>query len=124
MAVTVLPVGTEPVGDQTQGTRTQIGKGFVGQEQEPAIIDYQGQMTASLFLTPANPAVAPAQAAGGRAKNQHPEPLAAGVGHGVKKLLADGADPAQIVMLTQQPLQAGFVVPTIQQTRLDSDQRG
>jgi len=63
MAVALLPVGAEPVGDQTQGTRTQIGRSFVGQEQEPAIIDHQGKTTAALFFTPANPAVAPAQAA-------------------------------------------------------------
>jgi hypothetical protein len=82
---------------------------LVGQEQEPAVIDHQGQTAAALLLTPANPAVASAQAARGRAKKQHPQPLAAAGDYGAKELFADGTDAAQIVMLAQQALEAGLV---------------
>jgi len=60
MIVALLPVGAEPAQHQRQGTRTQIGKSFVGQEQKSAVIDHQGQAAPALLLAPANPLVAPA----------------------------------------------------------------
>src|SRR5208283_2665479 len=89
-----------------------------------AIVDHQRQTAAALFLGPADPAVPPAQPAGGGAKNQRPEPNAAPIGQSINELLADGLDIAQIMMLGQKPMSAGFVFASLQRTNLDFSQRG
>ena len=118
-----MPVGAQAVERQAQGTGAQIGKGFVGQEQEAAVVDDQRQAAAALLLAPADPAVARTQSARGGAKNQHAQPVAAGIGDGVKELLAHGADIAQIMMLGQQSAGAGFGFGSLEQLDLHSGQR-
>ena len=108
MAVAGLPVGAQTVQRQAQATRAQIGEGFVGQQQETTVVDDQRQAAAALFVAPADPRVAGAQATGGGAEDQHAEPVAVGVGDGLPELFTDGADVAQVMMLGQQPSGAGF----------------
>jgi hypothetical protein len=56
------------------------------------------------------------------AKNQHAQPGAARVGEGVKKLLAHGADVAQVMMPGQPSPGAGFGLGSWEQMDLDSGQ--
>ena len=72
MIVARLPVGAEPIQRQAQRTGTEIGKGFVRQEQEAAVVDDQRQAAAALLLAPADPAVAPAT--GGRRRKRPARP--------------------------------------------------
>ena len=91
MAVAQVPILAEPVQHQPQRARPQIGKRFVAQEQEAAVIDNQRQTSPALLLTPADPAVAGTQPAGGGAKNQRSQPAALSIGQSIKELLADRA---------------------------------
>jgi len=43
MTVASLPVGAQALESQTQGSRAEVGESFVGQEQEPAVVDHQRQ---------------------------------------------------------------------------------
>ena len=98
-------------------------EGFVGQQQEAAVVDDQGQSAAALLLGPADPLVARAQTARGGAKNQHTQPVATSVSDGVEELLADGADIAQIMMSGQQATSAPFGFGCGEQLDLNLSQR-
>lgn len=63
VGVALLPVGAQALEGQAQGTGTQIGTGFVGQEQEAAVIDEERQAAAALLFGPADPAIPRAQPA-------------------------------------------------------------
>ena len=76
----------------------RLGTVLWGQE-EAGVVDDEREAAAALFLGPANPAVAVAQAAGGGAEEQDAEPVARGVGEGVVEAFADGLEGAEIVML-------------------------
>ena len=72
---------------QAQRTGSQIGNGFIRQNQKAVVVDDQRQTPSALLLAPANPAVPRAQPARGRTKNQDAQPMAARVEDGVEKLL-------------------------------------
>lgn len=119
MAVAGQPVGRESGQHQPQGFGGEVGEGFIGQQEIAGVIDDQRQPPAALFLGPAEPLVAGAQAACGGTEDQHAEPVAVGIGEGIVEALADGFETAQIVMLIQQRGAAGQFVG-LQQTDLDA----
>ena len=124
MAVTLLPVGAQPIQRQPQGARTQIEKGLVGQQQKAAVVDDQWQPPTALFFAPTNPAIPRPQPARGRAKNQHAQPCATAAQDGVEELLADGADIAQIMMLHQQAVRPVLVFDGREELDLHPGQLG
>ena len=82
----------------------------MGEEEEACVVDDEGEAAAALLLGPADPAVAVAQAAGGGAEDEHPEPVAGGVGEGVVETFADGLEGAEVVVLPEEFVTAGQVV--------------
>ena len=121
MAVTDLPISRQTVRGQAQGTRGQIGEGFVGQEQETAVIGNEREAAAALFFGPADPLIAGAQAAGSSTKNQHAQPNTPS-GDRIPELLADRTDIAQVMMFAQQTAGAGLVFARGQRLDLDGRQ--
>ena len=106
MAVTRLPVGTEPGQDQAERFGGQIGDGLVGPKQEAGVADDEREAAAALLVGPADPLVARAQTAGGGAKDQHVKPVAVRVDERVMETLTDGLEAAQIMMRVEQLLGA------------------
>ena len=119
MAIAGVPVCREPGQHQAQGFGSEVGEGFVWQQEKAGVVDDQREAAAAVFLGPADPLVAGAQAASGGTEDQDAEPVTEGVGEGIVEALADGFEAAQIVMLIEQLGTAEQIV-RLQQANLDA----
>ena len=105
-----LPVGAEAGQDEAEGFGGEVGDGFMGEKEAAGVVDDEGEAATALFLGPANPVVAVAQAPGGGAEDEDAEPVAGGVGEGVVEAFADGVEGAEIVVLLEEFVTAGQFV--------------
>ena len=110
MSVAGLPVGAQARQHQRESLGSQVRHAFLRQEQKPGIANHQRQTAPALLLAPADPLVTRAQTPGGGAEDQHPEPVAAGIGDHVMQPLAHGPQSAQIVVLIEELMAAGPLV--------------
>jgi len=123
MAVASLPVGAEPIQRQAQRTGGEIGKSFVRQQQEAAVVDQERQAPPPLLFGPSDPLIAGPQPARGGAKDQHAQPVATAVEEGIEQLFTDSVDIAQTMVLGQQAASASFGFGSREQLNLNLTER-
>ncbi len=102
MTVAFHPVTAEACRHARQHGGAEIGCGSIGQEQKAGVVDHQGKSPPPLFVAPADPLIAVAQAAGCRREEQHAKPVAIGIKRRIPKPFTDWIRSAQIVVCGEQ----------------------